>query len=62
MSRLVEVLSDDSGFILRGGCAVAFLVFMFIMALIGQLSWEAFGIMLLVSLVMTGIGSLFRSR
>ncbi len=62
MSRLTEVLSDDSGFILRGGCAVAFLVFMFIMALVGQLSWEAFGIMLLVSLVMTGIGSLFRSQ
>lgn len=62
MSRLIEVLNDDSGFILRGGCAVAFLVFMFVMALVGQLAWEAFGILLLVSLVMTGIGSLFRSQ
>lgn len=59
MSRLAEVVKDDSGFILRGGCAVAFLVFMFIMALIGQISWEGFGILIVVSLVITGIRSLF---
>ncbi len=59
VSRLAEVLKDDSGFILRGGWAVGFLVFMFIMAIIGQVSWEGFGILLLASLVLTGLRSIF---
>lgn len=59
MNRILRVLRDDSGFILSGGWAVAFLVFMFIMAVIGQVSWEGFGVLLLVSAVLTGFGALF---
>lgn len=53
-----EFLHDDSGFILRGGWAVAFLIFMFIMAVVGQLPWESFLLLLVVSAVLSGIGSL----
>jgi len=59
MDRISRVLSDDSGFILRGGWAVAFLVFMFLMAILGQIPWEGFGAILLVSIVLTGLGALF---
>jgi hypothetical protein len=59
VNRFVGALKDDSGFILQGGCALAFLIFMFFMALFGQISWVGFGVMLLVSFVLTGIRSLF---
>ena len=53
--RAMRLLRDESGFLMRGWLAVAFLVLMFIMALTGAIPWVAFFVILVVSAILTGI-------